>query len=262
MISFLVPHGRTMRATRGLPGVSLGGLPGAYLDETAPSAALHGLPGAYLDETAPSAALHAAAMAGLRGLPGVGLGADELLDHDRVPFRSTPVFLRLVNSLNRAADYAAGGFHVCVDRGLSGGCKDPFTIHASGTKGVTCKQPMNRPDARAAWSAAASAYKDAFFSTTDLSTTGRQPLATVKAMLGAANALADKAFAIEGIAPPRDPGPSAPGEPPRSGEAPLAYQDRFSVGQKVAMAGGLGLAAFGMVGLFSAWMKKRGSRYM
>lgn len=201
------------------------------------------------------------------GLPGVGLGlgADPsrpILDHTRVPFRGTPRFLRLVSTLNQAADYAAGGFHVSVDRGLSGGCKDPFTIHASGTKGVTCQLPLNRADSRAAWSTAASLYHDAFFATTDLGV-GRQPLSVVKAMLRDANLAADRAFALEGIEPPRDPGPALPGEPPRTGEAAMAYKDKYTIGQKIAVASGFGLGAFGLINLFRAWQRRRGaSRWM
>lgn len=180
------------------------------------------------------------------------------LSHDLVPFRRSPVFLRLVSTMNRAADYAAGGFHVSVDRGQAGGCRDPFSIHASGTKGARCLQPLNRADIRAAWSRAAGMYREAFFATTGLVVGGPRSLSEVRGMLNAANIAADEAFGLEGIEPPRDPGPVSAGEGfPRSGEAAVAYRDRFTLGQKVALAGGIGMGTFGLLGLFAAWTKKR-----
>ena len=89
------------------------------------------------------------------------VGGGSVLDQSLVPFRSRPVFLRLVNSQARAMDYAAGGFHVSVARGVIGGCAD----RAEGSFlnfGATCTKPLGRDDIRNAWSLAASLYLQAF----------------------------------------------------------------------------------------------------
>jgi hypothetical protein len=130
-----------------------------------------------------------------------GFGQGATLDHDLIPFRNSPIYLRLVGSLGRALDYAAGGFHVSVWRGLSGGCKDPWQIHQSGTSdGVGCRTPHNDNAIRDLWIEAAEKYKGAY----EAAKVGK-PLLLVKGYLALANLAADKAYRAEGIEPPRDP---------------------------------------------------------
>lgn len=153
-----------------------------------------------------------------------GLGADApafAFTHSQVPFRRAPVYLRLTTTLPRALDYAAGGFHVSVDRGSAGGCFDDWSIHKSGTKAATCKQPRNNPAAAGLWNAAASKYLAAY-----QAASAGADFAGVIGMLREANALADIAYADEGIAPPRDPVTQTT-EPPVT---------KMSLGRKVGIA--------------------------
>lgn len=123
------------------------------------------------------------------------------LNHALIPFRKRAVYLRLVNTRDKAKDYAAGGFHVSVDRGLAGGCRDSSRDFSSGgTRVGVCTLPMNRQDVAQAWANAATAYGVAW----DAAHT-TMPLDGVKALLLQANALADAAYRLEGVAPPVDP---------------------------------------------------------
>lgn len=156
--------------------------------------------------------------------------SDEVVVHSQVPFRKRPVYLRLVNTTARAKDYAAGGFHIAVDRMTSGGCGDAWEAHESGTKVYLCQQPKNRDDLRTLWETAALAYLNAY-SAADLQTA----IITLKM----ANAHADAAFRAEGIEPPRDPvlqttDPVGPKSRPMlviGGLAALAFGAAFLLGR-------------------------------
>lgn len=170
----------------------------------------------------------------------LGLGAaaaTTVLDHSLVPFPlSRPVYLRLVKTLAKAAAYAAGGFHVSVDRGQAGGCFDPWKVHDSGMRAVPCLRARDREDVRLLWTEAATRYQQAYAmvgpAAAALSASG---LDDVKEALRQANIAAGAAFRAEGIEPPRDPG--APRSEP--GEAPLAGTRRI---HPLLIAGGVGLA--------------------
>lgn len=124
------------------------------------------------------------------------------LDHSLVPFRSRARYLRLVNKISHALDYAAGGFHVSVTRGLCGGAADPALDFAKGgTVAGGCTMPLDRDDLRLAWAKAANAYLAAFIK----ASSGSAALEDIKATLRVANGLADQAYALEGVDPPRDP---------------------------------------------------------
>jgi hypothetical protein len=139
----------------------------------------------------------------------VPAGWSSELDHSLVPFRSRARYLRLVATLPHALDYAAGGFHVSVTRGLCGGAADPAVgFAAGGTKAGACAAPLNRDDLRQLWSNAAQAYHDAYSAIID-----GHPLDRVKVLLHEANLLADKAYAGENVEPPRDPKTGAPETP-------------------------------------------------
>lgn len=144
-----------------------------------------------------------------------GLGADSFvvqasakgaLDHSLIPYRRKPSYLRLVNTLEKAKDYAAAGFHVSVTRGLAGGCQDLASAF-NGTGPASCESPLNRGDLTAKWRGVASAYMDAF---------DRRNLADAITAIKAANGLADMAFKAEGIQPPKDP-VTGKSEPPAIG---------------------------------------------
>lgn len=161
-----------------------------------------------------------------------GLGDGAAFTHSQIAFRSAPVFLRLVTSMGRAGDYAAGGFHVSVDRANGGGCKDDWKIHAAGTKAATCKLPLNREDVRGLWNTAAGKYLTAFNNSLNPGT----KLDVMKGFLSDANSAADAAFAAEGIEPPRD---------PQTGESQGA-----AVGKINSRLGGLALASAGLASMF------------
>lgn len=160
-----------------------------------------------------------------------GLGDAAAFTHSQVPFRGSPVFLRLVTSMSRAADYAAGGFHVSVDRANGGGCKDDWKIHAGGTKAATCQLPLNREDVRGLWNTAAGKYLSAFNSSLNPETN----LTVIKGFLTDANSAADAAFAAEGIDPPRD---------PQTGESQGAAGPKVS-----SRLGGFALATTGLASM-------------
>lgn len=144
-----------------------------------------------------------------------GLGADSftvqastqgVLDHSLIPYRKKPSYLRLVNTLERAKDYAAAGFHVSVTRGLAGGCQDLASAF-NGTGPSSCKSPLYRADLTSKWRGVASAYMDAF---------DKRTISDAIIAIKAANGLADLAFAAEGIQPPKDP-VTGKSEPPAVG---------------------------------------------
>ena len=162
------------------------------------------------------------------------------LDHSLVPFHGRPRYLRLVSTYTHARDYAAGGFHVSVDRGLAGGCKDPWEIHDSGTHAAACKDPRDREDIRQLWTSAAGVYLSAY-DATQIAT--RLPLEQIKAMLRQANELASAAYMAEGIEPPRDP-------------QTLAFEPVATKRRWWPLVGGSTLAA-GLLGLgLSTWASR------
>lgn len=163
------------------------------------------------------------------GLRGLG-DAAATFSHSQVGFRSAPVFLRLVASMAKARDYAAGGFHVSVDRAAGGGCKDDWKIHKGGTKAATCQLPLRREDVTGLWNTAAGKYLAAF----NASQNPETKLDVMKGFLSDANRAADAAFAAEGIEPPRDPVTGA-------SEAP--------VGKLSSPLGGLALASSGLAAM-------------
>lgn len=167
-----------------------------------------------------------------------GLGDDaspvaSVLDHALVPFRSAATYLRLVTTPSQALDYAAGGFHVSVDRGLAGGCTDPWTIHKGGTTAVACATPRNSASARAMWTSAAQKYLAVY-------TLAQQGggLDVVKQGLNDANLLANNAYGQEGITPPVDPETQ---QPDHVGAAGTNHRKG-----RILMGAGLGLALFGV----------------
>lgn len=158
-------------------------------------------------------------------LSGLGQTGDEVLNPNLVPFRSSPVYLRLATTRSRALDYAAGGFHVSVVRGRAGGCRDSaVNIRATGPD--ACDQPLGRSDLKQLWTSAAKAYLDAFKAL-------QTGLVSVE-ILRVANAEADRAYAAEGVEPPRDP-------KTQTSEPPLAQKRGIP---PLAMMGGLALLGF------------------
>lgn len=185
----------------------------------------------------------------LNGFGAVDTSAFPVLNQSLVPYLGKPVYLRLTNSLAKAKNYAAAGFHVSVTRGLGGGCSDPAsTVDGTDNTGSACISPMNRQDAVSTWADAAQAYSDAYY----LANSGAS-LDAVKAQLTAANAKADAGYHLEGVAPPADPvlvaQNAAAGLPAPSSE-PVAGSKSSSVGLWVGLAlgtvaaAGLGVAIY------------------
>lgn len=114
-----------------------------------------------------------------------------------LPYRRAPRYLRLVNTIDKALDYAAGGFHVSLTRAAGGGCGDAATAISPTSKGASCVLPLNRGDLRDLWAKVASGYATAY--------SAQGGLGDMKALLEQANALADQAYGAENIEPPRDP---------------------------------------------------------
>jgi len=148
------------------------------------------------------------------GLGQEGAASIDPLNHQLVPFRSRARYLRLVKTLSHALDYAAGGFHVSVTRGLCGGAADPaHDFAAGGTKAGACQAPLGRDDLRVKWREAAAAYRLAFNAAQQ-----GQLVEQVKQLLTTANALANQAYAGENVEPPRDPVTGTPEAPsPKKG---------------------------------------------
>lgn len=169
-------------------------------------------------------------------------GDPDVLNQTLLPYRKSPVYLRLVDTESKAKDYAAGGFHISVTRGGSGGCKDA-ALDVGMTKAAICTAPLGRQDLTGLWNAAANAYLNAYNRLGDLS--------TIKTELLQANILADAAYAMEGVDPPRDPvlvaqGLITPAEPVN--------------GHEGLKAAGLGLAFAAILGggIYAAERKSQG----
>lgn len=163
----------------------------------------------------------------------MGLGAVEsVLNHALVPYKSKAVYLRLVDTKAEVLNYAANGFHVCVTRGLAGGCKDG-AVNVKGTGPSSCSQPLGRTDLKEAWGAAAEAYLGAY-----QAALGGVSHVQIVPMLAQANAVADAAYAKEGVDPPRDPVTGA-------AEPPQAASGGFNIMGMGLAAGILGLMLFG-----------------
>lgn len=120
--------------------------------------------------------------------------------HAMVPYGSLPQPMAKVDTRAEAKNYAVDGFHVSVIRGEAGGCKDSASGFAkAGTDPAgACKLPLNRDDLRIAWDSAAGAYKAAY----DAYVAGKT-WREIKALLEPANVLADSAYGLEGVEPPR-----------------------------------------------------------
>ena len=140
--------------------------------------------------------------AGASQLSGVDLA---YLDHQLLVYGAKPSYLRLVNSLGKALDYARGGFHVAVTRGQAGGCLSPATATPAPRGGI-CPQPLYSKESGEAWADVARAYFDIAQSIMQ----NKATVSEAKSALERANALADEAYGTEKVAPPRDPGPTAP----------------------------------------------------
>lgn len=162
----------------------------------------------------------------------LGLNGDlTFLNHALTPFRKAPVYIRFVNTQSKALDYAAGGFHVAVTRGQSGGCGDAADSIPTGTAGK-CKSPFGRQALGSEWAGVAAMYSNAY--------------ALIKSRFGSgslqllrdANAAADRVYGLENVPPPRDP---LTGE----SEAPMA-KPTMPTKRKVAVAGGI----LGLLGTF------------
>lgn len=126
------------------------------------------------------------------------LGDLAYLNHALVPWRSAPVYLRLVNSQSRALNYAAGGFHVAVSRGVPGGCGDSAASTPTGSAGG-CLSPLGRRELGEEWSTVAQKYKAAY----EAAKRGFTP--AVLLQLREANGSADRVYGLENVPPPRDP---------------------------------------------------------
>jgi hypothetical protein len=146
-------------------------------------------------------------MGGMTHIEAVDLGflgddsvpSDDVLDHSLLHFRGRTIYLRLVSTIKRAMDYAAGGFHSSVARGLVGGSHDLASV-TNGTVAGQVPVGLGRDDCKAAWEAAARRYLDAYKQGDAGKTLGE-----VKGVLAEANLLADAAYKLEGVDPPRDP---------------------------------------------------------
>lgn len=173
------------------------------------------------------------------GLPRGAFGeyTEAILDHDLIPFKGAAYYMKYINTAARAAQYAAGGFHTSVTRGLAGGSSDPASAITGSAAGETVKVELNDGDITEAWMDAARAYKDAY----DEAVGGKASVPGLVAMLLDANSLADKAYGMEHVAPPR-----APTEHSRGGgtevaaAAPSEFIDK-PVGMSMATKAGIGI---------------------
>lgn len=165
-------------------------------------------------------------------LTGLGETGMAVLNQALVPYTPRASYLRLVDTKAEAVNYAANGFHVCVTRGLAGGCRDG-AVNIKGTGPSSCSQPLGRADLKSAWSQAAEAYLGAYQAVVG----GANPSSIVP-MLAQANAVADAAYAKEGVEPPRDPKTGA-------SEPPQAAAGGFNMMGMGLAAGVIGLMLFG-----------------
>lgn len=156
-----------------------------------------------------------------------------VFDHDLIPYRGAPRYMRQVTSDKQARDYAAAAYHVSVTRGEGGGCGSSAasTGYAPNT---VCAQPLGRADLSALWEQAVIAYRNAY---NRLGT-----VADLRNELLAANRLADAAYKSEGIAPPKDPALQQP--IPVAGIPMPIPSEPFVV--RSGIGGKLGVAAAGM----------------
>ena len=141
---------------------------------------------------------------------GLGQVSANSLDDSQVPYKSMPIYLSRITTMDQLEDYAAGGFHVCVGRGSVGGAKEGSISYGqrllAGRTFVTPTGALNRPDLVKAWSDAADAYKAAFNMAVVGSFVPAGGIDAVRVQILAANSLAGKAYALEGTIPPKDPG--------------------------------------------------------
>ena len=187
---------------------------------------------------------------------GLGEEASSIFDHALVPERATArsVYLRLVDTLQEAKNYAINAFHTSVIRGTAGGCKDPIWApgaaqpFANGGLDIhtICQFPLGRQDIRDAWANKAQAYLKAI----EAFRAG-QNWQTVRALLIDANALQPSPYALEQVDPPRDPGP--PEAPMSLPEATYAAPKR---GRGALIAGAVFLA-LGLVTVIGVAESKR-----
>lgn len=182
----------------------------------------------------------------------MGAGEDEVqglypvLNHALVPFLGPTRYLRNVETLAQALAYAAGGFHVSVTRGLSGGCSDPsdgfMAAHGlfDGENLAPCVAPLGRSDIRALWAQAAQGYLDAY--NLGLST---HSVSQVKAKLRLVQQMQVSPYTLEGVPAPRDPGPGTSALPEPDHEPPQVAQQqaRRKIGGGGVVAAGAGLMA-------------------
>jgi hypothetical protein len=191
---------------------------------------------------------------------GMGEEVSSVFDHALVPERATArsVYLRLVDTLQEAKNYAINAFHTSVIRGSAGGCKDPVWAEGAAQPfanggidtSAVCQWPINRQDIRDAWAAKARAYLNAVESIR-----AGQNWRTVKDVLIAANAIQPSPYMLENVDPPYDPGPP---------EAPVPIPEPVAAGPKrsrwkiAAMAVFIGLGLVGVIGVAeSRRMEKR-----
>lgn len=152
-----------------------------------------------------------------------------------LPYRGAPVYLRLTNTTKKADNYQAAGFHVSVARAQSGGCADPASAISGTDPKAACKTPLSNPALGALWESAAQGY---------LAAGSQLSLADRIAQLRAANAMADAAYAQEGVAPPTDPAVVAVGTAQGNGAEPVTRPRR----RLALVLGALGAAMAGGIG--------------
>ncbi len=174
-----------------------------------------------------------------------------VLNHALVPFLGHTIYLRNVSTLAQALAYAAGGFHVSVARGLAGGCGDRADGFMEkmglfdGKNLGTCARPLANPEIRRLWAQAAQLYLDAF----NIGQTTKS-LAKTKEAIVRAQSMGVSPYSMEGVTPPRDPGPGSSSLPEPDVEIPtptMAVQR--GVGPGAVMAAGIGLVSVLALGL-------------
>lgn len=187
-------------------------------------------------------------------------GLYPVLNHALVPFLGPTRYLRNVETLAQALAYAAGGFHVSVTRGLSGGCRDPSDgfMEArglfTGEMLTPCAVPLGRDDIRALWAQAAQGYLDAY--NLGLRT---KSVSKVKAALRLVQQMQVSPYTLENVDPPRDPGlDQGSSLPEPAHEPPVLAQPRKGLGGGAVVAAGAGLMALTglVVGVLGAARKK------
>lgn len=190
------------------------------------------------------------------GYPVTFLGEGNI-DHALVPFtpitsvnNGWPVYISQTDTRGEVVNYAAGGFHTSVSRGIAGGCQDPdWVVKPTGVTWVSgpkaCATPKNNPDIAAAWEKAAAKYREVYEAVNAVAKPSSAEIDAFVLGLRNANWLADIAYGLENVPPPRDPNADPEGPP-------ATPKSRISV----AMAGLGLLAAFGFVAFAIASSKK------